>query len=274
MSELLPWSLRSAFEISLRLVGVTELQRRQVIFAGPHGFDLSSWTPPPDKAKAYVGRVHDLGELDTIVVHITAVRGGFGVSARRVRFWQAVLDGSARPPERFPVDLLRALPIGRIEDQARRLALWERYRTVPYHQIAAANGDSLANHDLARYSWHAGLGNYGVGWALDCGAGERLDDWLVSTGQASLGALIHRIDPTYSRTIWVVPHRAFTRGRVRDTGGEVWARVVKPVVLATPNVRIDYQLRMGTGRPVPIDWDPEALYDSKGRPLPAFREAA
>lgn len=274
MADILPWSFRSALEVSLRIVGVNELQRRQVVFNGADGFDLTEWMPPDEKWKAYRQRFHDLEKLDTIVVHITAVRGGYGVSRRRVAFWEQVLMGTKKPPSRFPVELLEVLPLGTLKDQASRLALWERYRNAPYHQIGAGNGDSIANHSLRRYSWHAGKGNFGVGWALDAGPNQALDSWMVDTGQASLATLAHRIDPTYQRPIRVVPHRCFTSGRVRDTNPTVWREVVKPVVEQTPNLWIDYEMRRGTGRPVPRSWDPDAVFDDRGRKIIDLGRAA
>ncbi len=252
-------AFRNALQQMLRASGLHEVQARQVAFAGPGGFDLSSWKPR--KAKAY--RYPRPAEPDLIVVHVTDVTGGFGVSKRRVKAWsRALIDGAG---ERLPAGIFDQLPSGSNEDRARRLALWERYRECPYHQIGAANGDVICNHDLMRYSWHGNGGNRrGVGWALDVGHGQDLDRFMVETGRAALRALIYRMreDP-----IDVAPHRAYSAGRRVDTDALVWSMIIKPIVGEFDHVRIDYEARKGRGRPVPDRWDSDALYDWKGRRL-------
>jgi len=260
---MIPWSIRNFLELALRASGANEEQLRQTTFGGTTGFDLTTWE---SGKKQHPRKRHDLETLDLVVCHVSAVTGGFGVTKRAVKRWRKLLDaGAILHGKELPIEILEALPIGENEDRARRLALWERYRNIPYHQIGAGNGDSIANHSLDLWTYHGNTGNKGVGWALDCGADQDLDDWLVETGRASLRGLIQRIDPTCQRPIRVAHHRAFSAGRRGDTGRNVHREVILPVVESLDHVRIDYEIHGNKGRPVPDRWDDAALYDWKGR---------
>ena len=63
------------------------------------------------------------------------------------------------------------------------------------------------------------------------------------------------------------PHRCFSPSRYSDTNPKVHREIVLPCVRALPGLEVDYNMRKGRGRPVPITWDPDALYDAKGRRL-------
>lgn len=69
----------------------------------------------------------------------------------------------------------------------------------------------------------------------------------------------------------VVPHRAWSADRRVDTDKRVWGSVVKPTVAKLNAERvpvvIGYNTKAGGGLPIPRSWDPEALYDDKGRPV-------
>ena len=247
-----------------------ERQVRQYRFA-TDGFEM--YPLPIKKWKMYTKR-RNLDELDFIVTHVTAVEGGFGVSKRRVRHWlkqlkKGVLSDALRH------QLAKAGPFFSSEDRllaAKRLALWERYRAgVPYHQIGAANGDNIACRELRHVTWHANLGNFGVGCAFDVAAHQDLEDWHIETGRAALRTLCSRTllvsEKARLHGIRCAPHRAFSPSRRRDTSANVHREIVIPVSKELPCLDIDYTIKKGRGLPIPVDWDPVALYDSRGRLL-------
>ncbi len=155
---------------------------------------------------------------------------------------------------------------------ARRLGLWERYRgTVPYHQVAARNGDNLANRELEHRTWHANSGNFGVGFAVDCGANEKLDEWIIETGRQALRVLYARVLAASSKArregVRAVPHRCFSASRRKDTHIEVHREIILPVVQELDGLELDYHMREGKGRPIPNTWDPGAFYNERGDKL-------
>ncbi len=283
-----PFLSRSFINRAGILFRVLEAQRRQQEFA-EGGFELFSL--PIKKFKGYRSP-RNLEELEYEVSHISAVKGGFGVSRKRVKFWhrQLVSPNFGEIPTHIITQLVgcgvfdirkktgyseidfSSITYAKIDELAQRLALWERYRAgVPYHQIGAANGDNLANRLLDDHTWHANLGNFGVGWALDVGAGEHLEDWHIETGRASLTTLTGRILEISTRArlrgVRIAPHRAFSPSRRGDTGANVHREIVIPTVEKCDALSIDYRMARGKGRPIGNDWDPNALYDAKGRPL-------
>lgn len=260
-----PIGLRNSWEQLLRLARIHEEQRKQVEFS-QEGFELWETGLPIIKDKSYPHKRHLATELDLVVTHVTDVKGGFGVSRKRVKHWSGLIDG-----ELLSAGMLEQLsrfahtkPL----DLAQRIALWERFHgTVPYHQIGAANGDNIANRKLEDWTWHGGRGNYGVGWALDCSPRrEPLADWLIETGRASLKTLIYRVLVfNGGREVNVTPHRAFSYpGRAQDPGKAVTKEVILPVVQSIPEARLALELANG-GAPWPNTWVPGALYDAKGK---------
>lgn len=270
---------RSAINLALIAADINERQVRQAEFAGDDGFDLTSM--PYKQSKVYPQR-RDPATLDLCVVHVSDVTGGAGVSKRRVQHWESVLR------RRGTAAFLGADILGYLQDHhgvlyddepeylaaARRIALWERMRNWPYHRIGAANGDNLRNHPLSFRTKHGNAGNDGAGWALDIGHDEDLQQWHIETGRASLTSLLCDMHEAGSKHVRVAPHRCFSAGRRNDPGRRVWLGVVKPVVEVLPWVSIDYELSVGSGRPVPRSWDPEALFDDRGRRLDDHSEVA
>jgi hypothetical protein len=298
-----PFAVRSLYENLLKALAVHEEQERQRQFA-EQGWEL--FPMPIKKWKAYK-EPRVLDELDFIVTHVTAVRGGFGVSKRAVSKWLKILRGDGpnvvNPTGHPVIDLqlteagvwapsfsVKAAGLTSTEDAkfshyffeeeehaerllqelARRLALWERYRSgVPYHQIGAANGDNLANRELEHVTWHGSLGNFGVGWALDVAHDQELEPWHIETGRAALETLYYRILVASARArakgVKLAPHRAFSPSRRVDTDFRTHREIVLPCVRKLDGLEVDYTMRKGKGRPVPITWDKNALYDARGR---------
>jgi hypothetical protein len=262
------FALRNAIEQAKIAVGILHRQVRQQAFLA-EGFCTFGMPVPKGKEKAYPDP-RDMSRLDLIVVHITGVNGGFGVSPRaQLRWLKRIAEGD------IPADIRSQLAdagMTSIQAMARRLALWERYKSCPYHVIAAANGDVIRNHPLERRSWHANGANTGVGWALDVGPKDRLERWHIETGRAALDGLISEVlmqsSHAWEHGVRLVPHRVSSKDRRADTGADVWREIVLPMVRHwAPHARVDYDLRIGSGLPVPITWDPDARYDAKGRAL-------
>lgn len=284
-----PFSIRSIVEQLDVTLGRAERQEPQTTFR-EDGFELFAL---PVVAWKMYKQPRDLDNLDFIVSHVTAVKGGFGVSGSKVKAWDKRLrEGTVH--DALMIQLARAGAVGVdttipeagdnvtllkpryiISDEqraavSRRLALWERYRAgVPYHQIGAANGDNLANRELRHVTWHGSLGNFGVGWSLDVGASEVLKDWHIETGRAALRTLCKRILEVSSKArrdgIRVAPHRAFSPARFGDTGANVHREIIIPTAKEVDALSIDYTMVKGKGRPIPRSWDPDALFDDKGR---------
>ena len=278
------WSGRNPFELFKIAIALAERQARQEKFR-QDGFSLYSMPIKDWKAsKAY----RDLSTLQYIITHVTAVNGGFGVSKPARRRWESVLGDDtllsstgyplidhqlteagiwAPRPEGFePLGNETSLTI------ARRLGLWERYRGfVPYHTIAAANGDVLTNRELEHRTWHANSGNFGVGFAVDCGPNEHLDGWMVETGRQALRVLYARVIAASVKArregVLVAPHRCFSGSRRNDTNVTVHREIVLPVVREIDGLDVDYHMRDGKGLPIPRRWDPGALYDHKGNKI-------
>lgn len=258
------FAARTFIEAALVSLGINERQRQQATFNGDEGYELfdAAGRPlfPITKAKAYA-KPRDVRIVDLCVVHVTAVRGGFGVSKSRLKYWRARLDKGD-----LPTVLTMQLPEESTADEdAHRLALWERLVNVPYHGFASRNGDALALHPLSRHSWHGNGGNVGIGFAVDCAPDEKLDDWMVETGRAAFSITLARLlRESNAPVIRVAPHRAFSSQRRNDTGPYVWKEIIEPVVMNTARVRIDYEVKKDGGLPVPKTWDDDALYDAKG----------
>ena len=278
------WSGRNPFELFKIAIALAERQARQAQFR-QDGFSLYSM--PIKNWKAYK-TPRDLSTLQYIITHVTAVNGGFGVSRQARRRWErqlgddTLLASTGYPlidhqlteagiwiprPEGFePLGDETALTI------ARRLGLWERYRgSVPYHQIAAANGDVLLNRELEHRTWHANSGNFGVGFAVDCGPDEQLDGWMIETGRQALRVLYARVIAASEKArrdgVRIAPHRCFSGSRRRDTNVTVHREIVLPVVRETAGLDVDYHIRKDKGLPIPDDWDPSALYDHRGNKI-------
>lgn len=256
---------RNLVSVLAYAAGIEEAQERQQTFA-KRAFDIGSM--PWSKRKAH-RRLRLPGSVDRIVIHVTGVRSGFGVNKRARKRWERTVEHGL-----VDADLVKQLvdaEANRFGDGklAQRLALWERYRDTPYHEIASRNGDVLRNRSLAQRSYHAGKGNDAAGLAIDCAHDEELDGWLIDTGRAALVDLNRRLrrHGDDDREILVGPHRGTSNQRRLDPNEWVWREIVIPTVAALDDVSIDYEWKLGTGRQVPDVWDPDALYNMKGRQL-------
>lgn len=269
-----PFITRSIIENLREWLGGLSRQADQYRFAN-RGFDLTPF--PIVKPKTY-GLIRDIDNCNMVVDHISAVDGGFGTTERVRKKWRNMLLGRSLP-EGIQTLLCEAGLLGtnglllvpsNVDALAERLALWERFHaSVAYHRIALRNGDYLKNRDFLDKTWHAGLGNDGIGFAMDCGPNEILTARHVETG---VYALTDTCTELYERSaraqlhgVVLVPHRAFSRGRRRDTNPEVHRKVVMVVTAKLDFVSIGYDIKLGSGREIPNTWDPNSPYDKKGR---------
>ena len=286
------FAARSINAAVLRTLGLHERSPEQETFHPEFfstlGTHMAMPLPKPDYKQAKGLRAHS--KLTHIVCHITGVTGGFGISKRQKRKWENTLDiclGHANSTGSLSLDW-QLEAAGVWEDKLRgrssspmyqllsdpqllapRLALWERYRRTPYHQIASQNGDVLANRSLGKRTYHAGAGNGGAGFAVDCGPNEELSEQLVTTGKHGLWMLGLRMKLAGAEPPFIlVPHRVYQYpGRARDTGRNVWRHIIKPTALRHPKLfRIGYEVTHPKGRPIPLSWDIDAHYTSNGKP--------
>lgn len=273
---------RNIIESALRFVGAFVPSPQQTEFAPSTStpidyFDTTSMLKEP--TKYYPG---ERVPAPLLVVHVTDITGGFGVSPKRVAYWagelEKLLDQDAERAKTGRTfnytKVFDQLPKPAtspqwIVDNANRLALWERFGRTPYHWVAAHNGDVLRNHPATRRTKHGNAGNRGIGVAIDVGHKEAIDAFVIETGRAALRcALEDRVDvEAWPGEVLVQPHRCFSPQRRVDTDAFVWREIVLPVVAATPWARVDYELAENGGRPVPRSWDENALFDDKGRRL-------
>lgn len=291
---------RNFVEQVQRLMRMSEQQAREHRFAGERGFDISAL--PGGQGKAY-RTPRDPATIDLIVVHVTGVRGGFGVQRWGETGWnrwlpvvkatQALYSKGRQVGEDW--DLLGKVYGELLPDEiaeqlwrtealfgdplaiAKRVARWHRLLGTPYQQIGCPHaGEVLDNRPTSQRSWASGPGgNDGVAYASDCSHTETFDAWGIETCRAGLRRLHTRlIDARVKKhgplaelpRISVVPHRATTfPGRAQDDGAWQWEHVVLPVCESTPNLVPDYEYRAHTGRPIPRSWDPAAHFDERGR---------
>lgn len=195
-----------------------------------------------------------------VCAHVTAVAGGYGTTPRQRARWAGG----------HPV----------LEGDAELLALLERYHRAAYHWIGsrAFGGLVVHNHPIELRTSHGNGGNRGLGVGVDCAPGElepgalapRAREALIESGRGAVrGALLEAHERGEGGPADLVPHRAFSAGRRGDPGPAPWREIFLPVVreLGPSVARVDYELAEGSGRPVPISWDPAAVFDDRGRRL-------
>ena len=233
------------------------------------------WQLPPrgdEQEGKRIGRSApvDIGERIGVCVHQTAAR--FGTSARRRAVWQRRIEDG----ELAEVDLTDH-GIDDLAGCAERLALHERFWRAAYHWVGLANGDILHNNPATRYTYHGngsnrqylGVAAEGVlpGRESDRRSGDDLGTELfVETNRAVLRAAVDDARSLGAPIEFVTAHRCWSASRRGDPGELYWCEVVLPVA-AEIDLRVDYDLAVKGGRPIPSDWDPDATHDWNGRTL-------
>jgi len=220
------WPLwtRATVESLKRFARLVETPPEPRKFGGHRGIDIG-WLPIL-KEKAYPGG-RDVRHINLIVVHVTDVRGGFGVQKWGPTGWQhwerEIMAGN------IPSHIRELLPADP-RAAARIVGQWSRLRNTPYHSICS-NGWLLQNRPLRSETWHGNSGNRGFGWAMDCHHRERLTGEEAETGILSLCSLLQRARFAGNKeNIRIAPHGCFSGKRLVDTHREVYLRIVYPVV--------------------------------------------
>lgn len=164
--------------------------------------------------------------VDTIEVHQTAVKGGFGVTTSQL----AAAGGN----------LVAARA--------------KRYQGTPYHAIySPADRWSRIQWPPWAYTWHGNGGNrYSIGWAYDGKLpGDSLD---VEGARASLRDLVTRLRAVGVPLKYVEAHRQHSADRAGDPGREIWSRVVVPM-LGELGLQERRTHVTGSGSPIPDSWN-------------------
>lgn len=210
--------------------------------------------PNADKPKARlvapgVPALRKIEDVDTIVIHQTAVE--FGVSDRQVK----AAGGD--------VELARA----------------KRALDVACHCMAFRQGYFVAVHDLEVYVNHAGRFNAGsLGLEIDGrypgleddpdtapredlkttwgGTPTKLSAETVRASIAAIGWMVEETARKGGKIRRLVSHRQSSDTRRSDPGEAIWQRVVLPAADKF-GLEIDVRSPWRTGRPVPVEWDPE-----------------
>jgi hypothetical protein len=163
---------------------------------------------PPDFKGKRTRRRPDL--VTVLLVHQTAVKGGFGVTAKQV----------AEQPAHLPA-----------EDR-RQLARQVRYRESPYHGVYDAQARaSIAQWPVWAYSHHGNGGNaLSYGWAIDgLWSATHADDFDVDAARESMRHQIDCARRQGAKLACVESHAQHSATRGRDPGPEIWRGVVLPV---------------------------------------------
>lgn len=214
----------------------------------------------------------DVSKIDLIVGHVTDVEGGFGVQRWGPDGWQHWSQRLAQGdvPDGILDDI--RCELGQLSDDelARALALCSRMRQLAYHRLASPRLGEIKNRELAHRTWVSTLGNGGVGVGIDCHHREELTPGLIEAGKLTVQGLYFDLRAEGAEaTIRYAPHGCFSRQRWNDTHREAHLAVFKPAVLELralgEDVRIDYEVALGGGRPITTRDDPDAHFDSRGR---------
>lgn len=246
---MLPIAVRSAIE---SLMIAARLRERPAL-VGPSPMFVNLIDAFPLEL-ALSSRLRDPATVRRVTTHVTDIRGGFGVDKRRVAHWREV----------GPPPLLAAQGV---EDPA-LVALLERYHRCAYHGLAsrAFGGLIIRNHPAKLRTSHGNGGNVGLGWALDAHHAEVLEPRFVAIACESLRETIIHAYLAGGEQVAVDAHRCHSAKRLVDIDGLHWRSIVLPTVRELGSTAaIDYEVRTGTGRPIPRTWDPAAHFDAKGR---------
>jgi hypothetical protein len=155
---------------------------------------------PRDFSKARK-RPRPITDVTTVLVHQTAVTGGFGVSRRLLRQH----DGDAA--------------------EARQA----RYRRTPYHGLySPRDRASIVQWPAWVYGYHGnGANRYSVGWAYD---GKLPGDELDAEGaRESLRHFVECMREAGAPLLYVEAHRQHSDQRGGDPGEQIWREVVRPL---------------------------------------------
>lgn len=170
-------------------------------------------------------RPRPLSAVSTVLIHQTAVGGGFGISERLLGRYQGQV---------FP-------------------ARQARYRDTPYHGVySPIDRASIVQWPAWLHSHHGNGGNeYSVGWAYD---GKLPGDVLDLHGaRSALRHFVVAMRATGVELRYIEAHRQHSNQRGSDPGVQIWSLVVRPL-LAELGLEERATHTTGTGQALPDDW--------------------
>lgn len=229
----------------------------------------ASLVRPENRKRSKVER--DPRAIDTLVGHVTDVRGGFGVQKWGPdgwKTWAKRLESDA--PTRLVEGLEDALAPTHDEEVARALALCSRYAQTPYHALASQKLGEMLNRPLRHRTYAAGAGNGGVSMAMDCHHREPISEAFAQAGRNMVRGVVRELRATgNSKRLRYTVHGQWSRQRWNDTHREAHLAVYKPAILELQAegeaVYIDYEHSADGGRPLTTRDDPDAHFNEKGR---------
>jgi hypothetical protein len=169
-------------------------------------------------------RPRSLLAVDTVVIHQTAVGGGFSVSKRMLEH-----HGD--------------------EFRARQI----RYRDTPYHGLfSPRDRASIIQWPAWMHTFHGHASNTtSIGWAYDGKVpGDELD---LLGARAALRHFVIAMREIGAPLRYVEAHRQHAAERARDPGVEIWTQVVRPV-LEKVGLEERSARTTGSGLTLPADW--------------------
>lgn len=193
--------------------GMLFVETFRTITSVPRGFSRGRKRPRP------------LSMVHTVLVHQTAVGGGFGLSER-------------------------LLEQHRGEVFAARQA---RYRDTPYHGLySPTDRASIVQWPAWVNSFHGNGGNnYSVGWAYD---GKLPGDVLDLHGaRSALRHFVTAMREAGAQLRYVEAHRQHSNQRGGDPGVGIWSLVVRPL-LEELGLEERPEHVTGTGQTLPDEW--------------------
>ena len=162
------------------------------------------------------------------------------------------------------------------------VALRRRFYNVACHVAALRNGETLYVNGLLRYVWQGNVSNrFGVGLEVDGHylgvedmphtiSGDKdadvLDERTIEAARRGVRFIVEEGARIGCRITHIQPHRNYSRSRRNDCGEALWRNVALWAVREL-GLKVDYEVALNEGRPVPDVWDPDALYDWRGRKL-------
>jgi hypothetical protein len=210
----------------------------------------ASFIPIPKGKEKAARLARDPAAIDTILIHVTGVSGGFGVLRSAVAKWE--VEALARKLD------------------PRDLAITERLRATPYHGLVIRSPLIIRNRDLAQRSYHGGpAGNHAAGFSLDMGSRETMPDAFWPAARLGLLDLAQRLADAGARPPFrLIAHRQVEPPNRRgdDPGAIAWRNTVIPVVTDHPDLLwADLEHQANGGLPIPKSWHPAAQHDDRGR---------
>lgn len=159
-----------------------------------------------------------------------------------------------------------------------RLALRNRVLRQPYHVVGLLDGDVVRNHPVERLTYHGNGGNsftIGVGIEGSYPGREKtrkqkhtkLERAVVVARATLVEAEKMLREAGVTGPIKINGHRCFSNMRAADPGEGLWRETVLWAV-AELGLVVDYDVKMGSGLPIPVDWDPSAKFTWSGRQVP------